>query len=57
VREIAKALLFEDQSQIEYYEQITKRMVGLTIVSEAEIPTTPSVGDGQMKRPFSSLLA
>jgi len=28
VREIAKALLSEDQSQIEYYEQITKRMVG-----------------------------
>jgi mevalonate kinase len=27
VREIAKALLSEDQSQIEYFEQITKRMV------------------------------
>ena len=28
VTDVAKALLAHDQSQIEYYEQITKRMVG-----------------------------
>ena len=28
IRDIAKSLLSHDQSQIEYYEQITKNMVG-----------------------------
>jgi ATP adenylyltransferase len=28
VNEIARALLAEDRSQVEYYEQITKNMVG-----------------------------
>jgi ATP adenylyltransferase len=37
VREIAKALLSEDQSQIEYYEQITKRMVGRVLTSNRGI--------------------
>jgi ATP adenylyltransferase len=37
VREIAKALLSEDQSQIEYYEQITKRMVGRVLTNNRGI--------------------
>jgi diadenosine tetraphosphate (Ap4A) HIT family hydrolase len=39
VREIAKALLSEDQSQIEYYEQITKRMVGKVLTTNRGITT------------------
>ena len=31
IRDIAKSLLSHDQSQIEYYEQITKHMVGRVI--------------------------
>src|SRR3712207_1513813 len=33
VREIAKALLAEDRSQVEYYEQITTQMVGRVLTA------------------------
>src|SRR5208283_295431 len=42
VREIAKALLSEDQSQIEYYEQITKRMVGRVLTTNRGITNKTS---------------
>jgi ATP adenylyltransferase len=35
VRDIAKALLIRDASQIEYYEQITKNMVGRVLTKKA----------------------
>jgi len=44
VRDIAKALLAHDQSQIEYYEQITKRMVGDVLTAKNHITT--QVKDG-----------
>jgi diadenosine tetraphosphate (Ap4A) HIT family hydrolase len=37
VTEIAKALLAEDRAQIEYYEQITKRMVGFVLTKNRQI--------------------
>ena len=33
VSDIAKALLVRDESQIEYYEQITKNMVGRVLTN------------------------
>ena len=37
VSEIAKSLLLEDRSQIEYYEQITKNMVGRVLTKNRGI--------------------
>jgi diadenosine tetraphosphate (Ap4A) HIT family hydrolase/5-methylcytosine-specific restriction endonuclease McrA len=37
VNEIARALLAEDRSQVEYYEQITKNMVGRVLTKNREI--------------------
>lgn len=37
VTDIAKALLAEDRAQIEYYEQITKRMVGTVLTKNRQI--------------------
>jgi len=37
--QIARALLAEDRSQIEYYEQITKNMVGRVLVKNRRIAT------------------
>jgi len=53
VREIAKALLSEDQSQIEYYEQITKRMVGRVLTTNRGI--TIKAGDVYTLNGFSEL--
>lgn len=53
VREIAKALLSEDQSQIEYYEQITKRMVGRVLTTNRGITT--KTGDVYVLNGFSEL--
>ena len=36
-REIAKSLLAEDRAQIEYYERITKRMVGKVLTKNRGI--------------------
>ena len=44
VSEIAKALLAHDQSQIEYYEQITKNMVGSVLTAKNGI--TEKIKDG-----------
>lgn len=44
VTDIAKSLLAHDQSQIEYYEQITKRMVGDVLTAKNGITT--QVKDG-----------
>lgn len=44
VTDIAKALLAQDQSQIEYYEQITKRMVGDVLTAKNHI--TVQIKDG-----------
>jgi len=53
IREIAKALLSEDQSQIEYYEQITKRMVGRVLTTNHGITT--KTGDVYVLNGFSEL--
>jgi ATP adenylyltransferase len=53
VRDIAKALLSEDQSQIEYYEQITKRMVGRVLTTNRGI--TVKTDDGYILSGFSEL--
>ena len=53
VREIAKALLSEDQSQIEYYEQITKRMVGRVLTANRGI--TDKSDDVYALKGFSQL--
>ena len=53
VHEIAKALLSEDQSQIEYYEQITKRMVGRVLTTNRGI--TIKTGDIYALNGFSEL--
>ena len=37
VTEVARALLAEDRSQLEYYEQITKNMVGRVLTSNRRI--------------------
>jgi ATP adenylyltransferase len=37
VTEIARALLAEDRSQLEYYEQITKNMVGRVLTTNRGI--------------------
>jgi ATP adenylyltransferase len=37
IRDIAKALLSHDQSQIEYYEQITKNMVGRVLTKDRDL--------------------
>jgi ATP adenylyltransferase len=37
VRTIAQSLLQQDRSQVEYYEQITKRMVGRVLTSNRGI--------------------
>jgi diadenosine tetraphosphate (Ap4A) HIT family hydrolase/5-methylcytosine-specific restriction endonuclease McrA len=44
VEKIAKSLLVQDQSQIEYYEQITKNMVGKVLSDNNEI--TARIKDG-----------
>ena len=43
VRQIAKAILGKDQSQVEYYEQITKNMVGRVLTKNRKI--TSKLGD------------
>lgn len=37
VREVARALLAEDRSQIEYYEQVTKNMIGCVLTNNRGI--------------------
>ena len=37
VTEVARALLAEDRSQLEYYEQITKNMVGRVLTANRRI--------------------
>ena len=44
VTDVAKELLAHDQSQIEYYEQITKRMVGDVLTAKNKV--TSQVRDG-----------
>jgi ATP adenylyltransferase len=46
VTDIAKALLARDTSQVEYYEQITKRMVGDVLTTRNQI--AEKVKDGQI---------
>ena len=45
VSDIAKALLAHDQSQIEYYEQITKNMVGRVLTDNNGITRKPKHGN------------
>jgi ATP adenylyltransferase len=53
VHQIAKALLSRDSSQIEYYEQITKNMVGRVLTKNRQI--TDRVGDAYHLKGFESL--
>jgi 5-methylcytosine-specific restriction endonuclease McrA len=53
VNNIARALLSEDRSQIEYYEQITKNMVGRVLTRNRGI--TEKEGDTYYLRNFSEL--
>jgi diadenosine tetraphosphate (Ap4A) HIT family hydrolase/5-methylcytosine-specific restriction endonuclease McrA len=53
VVEIAKALLAEDRSQVEYYEQITKNMVGRVLTKNRGI--TEKDGDDYRLKDFSQL--
>jgi ATP adenylyltransferase len=53
VSEIARALLAEDRSQIEYYEQITKNMVGRVLTKNRAI--TDRNGDTYSLKEFSQL--
>jgi ATP adenylyltransferase len=53
VNQIAKALLSYDASQIEYYEQVTKNMVGRVLTKSRAI--TEREGDGFRLKDFASL--
>src|SRR5438270_1920037 len=53
VNEIARALLSEDRSQIEYYEQITKNMVGRVLTQTRGI--TERDGNTYHLKNFSQL--
>src|SRR5664279_2751945 len=53
IREIAKTLLSEDLSQIEYYEQITKRMPGRVLTTNRGIVN--KTGDVYTLNGFSEL--
>jgi ATP adenylyltransferase len=53
VTDIAKALLMRDQSQIEYYEQITKNMVGRVLTKNRNL--TERVGDEYRLNGFGDL--
>lgn len=53
VNQIAKALLSHDASQIEYYEQITKNMVGKVLTKNRQI--TEREGDGFRLKNFEAL--
>ncbi|NDB70090.1 MAG: HIT domain-containing protein [Methylocystaceae bacterium] len=53
VNQIAKALLSHDASQIEYYEQITKNMVGKVLTKNRQI--TEREGDGFRLKNFETL--
>ena len=55
VNAIAKALLFHDASQIDYYEQITKNMVGKVLTKNRQI--TERDKDGFHLKGFGSLSA
>jgi len=55
VNEIAKALLSHDASQIDYYEQITKNMVGKVLTKNRQI--TERDKDGFRLKGFESLSA
>lgn len=55
VTTIAKALLSRDQSQIEYYEAITKSMVGKVLTKNRGI--TERVGDDYVLKGFADLSA
>ena len=53
VRDVAKALLAEDRSQLEYYEQITKNMVGRVLTNNRGI--TEKHGQTYRLKNFSNL--
>ena len=53
IREIAKSLLSHDQSQIEYYEQITKNMVGRVLTKNRGL--TERIDDGYRLKGFEDL--
>jgi len=53
VKEIAKALLAHDRAQIEYYELITKRMVGKVLTDNREI--TIKQGNQYLLKGFDEL--
>ena len=53
VNDIARALLAEDRSQVEYYEQITKNMVGRVLTQNREI--TEKEGSTYRLKDFSHL--
>lgn len=53
VRQIAKALLSHDASQVEYYEQITKNMVGRVLTRNRGI--TIKEGDTYLLKEFANL--
>jgi ATP adenylyltransferase len=55
IRSIAKALLTEDQSQLEYYEQITKNMVGRVLTKNRGV--TERDGDKYHLKGFGELTA
>jgi ATP adenylyltransferase len=55
VNQIARALLSQDASQIEYYEQITKSMVGKVLTNSRRI--TERDADGFRLRNFEALTA
>jgi diadenosine tetraphosphate (Ap4A) HIT family hydrolase len=61
IRQIAKALLAEDASQIEYYEQIVKNMVGKVLtksrgITERDTDTYRLKGFGELDAPQVALL-
>jgi ATP adenylyltransferase len=53
IRDIAKSLLSHDQSQIEYYEQITKNMVGRVLTKNRDL--TERVDDEYRLKSFDDL--
>src|SRR5262249_14747251 len=53
VPSVAKALLAEDRSQLEYYEQITKNMVGRVLTNNRGI--TEKDGETYQLKNFSNL--
>jgi ATP adenylyltransferase len=55
IRDIAKALLMRDESQIEYYEQITKNMVGRVLTKNRNL--TERVDDEYRLKDFDDLNA